>query len=112
MAVNQGPVLEFEKPVIELEKQIEELKQFSHEKRIDMEEQIKALEEKAESLKQEIYQNLTPLQRMQIVRHSKRPTCLDYMGMIFKDFIELHGIGPFVMIRRWSAELPFLMRFR
>ena len=95
MAVNQGPVLEFEKPVIELEKQIEELKQFSHEKRIDMEEQIKALEEKAESLKQEIYQNLTPLQRMQIVRHSKRPTCLDYMGMIFKDFIELHGDRAF-----------------
>lgn len=95
MAANQGPVLEFEKPVIELEKQIQELKQFSHEKRIDMEEQIKALEEKAESLKQEIYRNLTPLQRMQIVRHSKRPTCLDYIGMIFKDFIELHGDRAF-----------------
>jgi acetyl-CoA carboxylase carboxyl transferase subunit alpha len=91
VAINQGPILEFEKPVVELEKQIEEIKQFSHEKGIDMEEQILALEAKAHSLRLEVYKNLTSLQRMQVVRHSKRPTCLDYIGMITTDFIELHG---------------------
>ncbi|MCL6591388.1 MAG: acetyl-CoA carboxylase carboxyltransferase subunit alpha [Firmicutes bacterium] len=91
MGINQSPILEFEKPVLELEKQIEELKAFSHERGIPMEEQIHALEEKARSLQREIYQNLNPLQRIQIIRHPKRPTFLDYVGMIFTNFIELHG---------------------
>jgi acetyl-CoA carboxylase, carboxyl transferase, alpha subunit len=95
VAINQGPILEFEKPVLELEKQIEEIKQFSREKAIDMEEQILALEVKANSLRNEIYKNLSPLQRMQIARHPKRPTFLDYIGMIFNDFIELHGDRSF-----------------
>ncbi len=95
MAINQGPILEFEKPVLELEKQIEEIKQFSREKGIDMEEQILALESKANSLRTEIYKNLSPLQRMQIARHPKRPTFLDYVGMICTDFIELHGDRSF-----------------
>lgn len=91
MANNLGPILEFEKPVIDLEKQILELKEFSKEKGIDMQEQIHALELKAENLRVEIYKNLTVLQRIQIARHPKRPTCLDYIGMIFENFIELHG---------------------
>lgn len=91
MAINQGPVLEFEKPLLELEKQIEELRSFSQERGIAMEEQIHALEKKSQSLQAEIYKNLTPLQRIQIVRHPKRPTFLDYVGMIFTDFVELHG---------------------
>lgn len=95
MAINQGPILEFEKPVLELEKQIEEIKHFSHEKGIDMEEQILALEAKANSLRSEIYKNLSSLQRMQIARHPKRPTFLDYVGMICTDFIELHGDRSF-----------------
>ncbi len=95
MAINQGPILEFEKPVLELEKQIEEIKQFSREKGIDMEEQILALELKANSLRTGIYKNLSPLQRMQIARHPKRPTFLDYVGMICTDFIELHGDRSF-----------------
>ncbi|HOJ77804.1 MAG TPA: acetyl-CoA carboxylase carboxyltransferase subunit alpha [Bacillota bacterium] len=86
-----GPVLEFEKPVVDLERQIEELKEFSKQKGIDMAEQIAALESKAESLRLEIYKNLTTWQRIQIVRHPKRPTCLDYIAMIFDNFIELHG---------------------
>jgi acetyl-CoA carboxylase carboxyl transferase subunit alpha len=91
MASNIGPVLEFEKPVVDLERQIEELKEFSKQKGIDMAEQIAALESKAESLRLEIYKNLTTWQRIQIVRHPKRPTCLDYIAMIFDNFIELHG---------------------
>lgn len=91
MSNNVGPILEFEKPVVDLEKQIEELKRFSQEKGIDMQEQIAALEQKAENLRMEIYSNLTVMQRIQIVRHPKRPTCLDYIGMIFDNFIELHG---------------------
>lgn len=91
MGSNVGPVFEFEKPVIELEKQIDEIKRFSQEKKIDMTEQIATMEQKAEALRIEVYSNLTPWQRIQIVRHPKRPTFLDYVEMIFKDFVELHG---------------------
>lgn len=91
MASNLGPILDFEKPVLELEKQIEELKRFSAQKGIDMAEQIAVLETKAENLKTEIFTNLTVWQRIQIARHPKRPTCLDYIGMVFNGFVELHG---------------------
>jgi acetyl-CoA carboxylase carboxyl transferase subunit alpha len=91
MGSNLSPIFEFEKPVIELEKQIDEIKRFSQEKKIDMTAQIGAMEEKAAALRVEVYNNLTPWQRIQIVRHPKRPTFLDYIGMIFNDFIELHG---------------------
>src|SRR5512136_2921350 len=91
MASNLGPILDFEKPVLELEQQIEELKQFAVEKGIDMAEQVTALENKAQTLRVEIYANLTTWQRVQIVRHPKRPTCLDYIGRVFHDFVELHG---------------------
>ncbi len=91
MGSNIGPVFEFEKPVIELERQIDEIKRFSQEKKIDMAEQIAVMAQKAETLRAEVYSNLTPWQRIQIVRHPKRPTFLDYVGMVFKDFVELHG---------------------
>lgn len=95
MSNNNGPVLEFERPVVDLEKQIEELQEFAKQKGLDMDEQIHALQAKAEKLRREIFENLTVLQRIQIARHSKRPTCLDYIGMIFDNFIELHGDRQF-----------------
>lgn len=83
--------LDFEKPLYELEKQIEELKKFAFEKGYDMTDEIQTLERKALQLKEEIYNNLTTWQKIMIARHLKRPTCLDYINLIFDDFIELHG---------------------
>jgi acetyl-CoA carboxylase carboxyl transferase subunit alpha len=83
--------LEFERPILELERKIAELKKFSFEKKIDLTEEINKFEEKLEQLKKEIYGNLTPWQKVQIARHTDRPTTLDYIQMIMSDFIELHG---------------------
>lgn len=83
--------LEFEKPLVELERQIEEIQKFAAEKELDMSEEIQRLQTKAEQIKKEIYSNLTPWQRVQIARHPKRPTFLDYIPAIFTDFMELHG---------------------
>lgn len=91
MANMSGFTLDFEKPLIELEKQIEEIRNFGLEKNIDMSEEISRLRAKAEVLKERIYKNLTPLQKVQIARHPKRPTFYDYVGMIFEEFTELHG---------------------
>ncbi|NLW59989.1 MAG: acetyl-CoA carboxylase carboxyltransferase subunit alpha [Firmicutes bacterium] len=83
--------LDFERPLKELEKRIEEIRLFAEEKQIDMSEEIARIEEKARSLKVEIFKNLTPWQKVQIARHPKRPTFLEYIELIFDGFIELHG---------------------
>ena len=83
--------LDFEKPVVELEKKIEELKKLSLDQNMDLSDEIKKLEEKLEELKKDIFENLTPWQRVQIARHPKRPYTLDYINTIMTDFIELHG---------------------
>lgn len=83
--------LDFEKPIIELEKRIEELRSFASDKKIDISSEVKRLEEKLERLKKETYANLSAWQKVQIARHPKRPYTLDYINMIFSDFVELHG---------------------
>ena len=85
------PGLEFEKPIIELERKIEELKGFSGHKDINIFGEVKKLEEKLAQIKKEVYDNLTPWQRVQIARHPKRPYTLDYIEMMMTDFVEIHG---------------------
>lgn len=88
-------MFEWEKPLIELERRIAELRTFSEAKGIDLSGEIATLEERASALRQEIYRNLTPWQRVLIARHPRRPTALDYIGRIFSDFLELHGDRTF-----------------
>jgi len=83
--------LDFEKPLLELEKKIGELKSFSQEKGIDLTEEINTLERKAESRKKDIYTNLSFWQKIQLARHPQRPYTLDYIKLLFTDFLELHG---------------------
>lgn len=87
--------LEFEKPILELQKKINELKKFTSEKSIDLSGEIKRLEEKLEMLRRDIYGKLTAWQRVQISRHPHRPYALDYINLILKDFVELHGDRAF-----------------
>ena len=83
--------LEFEKPIIELEKKIEELQNFTSDEKINLDKEIGHLQQKLDEVKKEIYDNLTPWQRIQIARHPKRPYTLDYIKLITTDFLELHG---------------------
>ncbi len=82
-------ILEFEKPIIELEEKISEMKKLSDDFNLGSE--IKALEEKVQQLKENIYKNLTRWQRVQLARHPERPYTLDYIYLMTKDFVELHG---------------------
>ena len=83
--------LEFEKPIADLEAEILKLQKQSNTQDIDLSSEITAMEFKLNSLKQEIYDNLTPWQRVQIARHTNRPFMLDYLAHGFEDFVELHG---------------------
>ena len=84
-------ILDFEKPIIEIEKKIEELKKMSTESGIDYSQQIESFMEMAEAHKKELYDTLTPAQKLQIARHPERPNFLDYVNGMCTDFIELHG---------------------
>ena len=83
--------LDFEKPILELEKQIDELKRLAGDRQLNVSEEIAPLERKLTELREEIYRNLTPLQRVQVARSNKRPLSDDYFKLVFTDFIELHG---------------------
>jgi acetyl-CoA carboxylase carboxyl transferase subunit alpha len=99
---------DFERPIVELEKKIEGLKKFSLDKKVDLSSEVVRLEERLKNLKKEIYSQLTPWQKVQISRHPNRPTVLDYINLIMKDFIPLCGdrlygedkaiIGGFAML--------------
>jgi acetyl-CoA carboxylase carboxyl transferase subunit alpha len=89
------PILDFEQPVADLELKIRELEaQKANGEKTD-EEEIKSLQTKCDTLKQKLYANLTPWQRVQIARHPKRPYLSDYLPRIFNDFVELHGDRAF-----------------
>ena len=83
--------LDFEKPILELELKIAELKALASDGSIDLAEEIKTLEARLEKVKREVFESLTPWQKVQIARHPKRPYTVDYIHMIMVDFIELHG---------------------
>lgn len=82
--------LPFERPVLELEKKLKELRSDSGEG-IDLSGEIQSAEKKLEKALKEIYDNLTPWQRVQVSRHPLRPYTLDYIGYLTEDFVELHG---------------------
>jgi acetyl-CoA carboxylase carboxyl transferase subunit alpha len=86
---------EWEKPVLALEERIAELKQFVDGAEMDFSAEISHLQRKAAKLRKEIYENLTPFQRVTMARHPKRPTTLDYINLLFDEFTELHGDRTF-----------------
>ena len=98
--------LDFERPLLELERQIEEMKRVASETAVDVSKELAPLEKKLAELRAEIYKNLTPMQRVQVARHPKRPYTLDYVNTVFTDFVELHGDRLFrddpAMVAGWA----------
>lgn len=84
-------ILDFEKPLYEIEEKIKELKKISETSGMDVSKQVETFEKQALEYKKELYAKLTPSQRIQIARHSNRPTFLDYIKLITTNFVELHG---------------------
>lgn len=84
-------LLEFEKPLIELEQRITQIRALADESDVDVSAQIGQLETRYAQLRQEIFSNLSPAQRIQVARHPRRPSTLDYIQTVTDEWIELHG---------------------
>lgn len=89
--MSNGFTLDFERPIVEMEQKLDELKRLPGSQSINMDQEIRRLEEKLERARREVYQNLTPWQRVQMARHPQRPYTLDYVQALMADFVELYG---------------------
>lgn len=87
-------VLEFEQPIVDLEQKIDELRSLSCDT-LDFGDEIKRLEKRAGKLREEIYADLSSWQKVQLSRHPARPYMLDYVEVLFDEFVELHGDRAF-----------------
>src|SRR5437763_16031870 len=83
--------LDFERPLLELERQIDEMKRTAGDTAVDVSKELAALERKLAELRNEIYKNLTPMQRVKVARHHKSPNNLDYVITVFNDFVKMHS---------------------
>lgn len=95
-------ILEFEAPITAIEDQIDSLERGtskpgphgaapSNASGPDLKEEIQTLRSTQQSMLEKIYQNLNPWQTVRVARHPERPQFRDYIGLITKDFDEIHG---------------------
>jgi acetyl-CoA carboxylase carboxyl transferase subunit alpha len=83
--------LEFEKPIREIEEKIEKLSAAATSGKTSSQNDIRKLRTKLAQVEHDLYQTLTPWQRTQLARHSQRPSTLDYISELTRDFLEFHG---------------------
>jgi acetyl-CoA carboxylase carboxyl transferase subunit alpha len=87
MSAQQGHADE----IRELEEQIAQLQKLAARHSLDVGDELHALDEKLTRLRAEQHRQLTPVERVQLARHPKRPYMLDYVDRMCSDFVELHG---------------------
>jgi len=84
--------LEFERPLEELNNKLIQAKELSDIDNVDVSKTVLDIEKKIQKTKEEIYNNLSSWQKVQLSRHPERPYSLDYINELTSgDFIELHG---------------------
>ncbi len=73
----------------QLEREVEELRRLAES---DLpESELERLRREVTELKREFHEHLGPWQRAQLARHPQRPYPLDFIRLLFTDFVELHG---------------------
>ncbi len=80
---------ERQKEIERLEKDVEELRHLAGNTEADAE--VERIRQQVAELRREFYTHLGPWQRAQIARHQQRPYTLDFIALLFTDFMELHG---------------------
>ena len=80
---------ERQREIDRLEKDVEELRRLASGAGADVE--VERIRQQVAELRHEFYTHLGAWQRAQIARHAQRPYTQDFIGLLFTDFIELHG---------------------
>jgi acetyl-CoA carboxylase carboxyl transferase subunit alpha len=86
--------LGFEKHIHERERQLSALESHISDTP-DTREAIRTLKAQIQQELRELYEKLDPSEIVKVARHSARPQTLDYIELIFDEFVELHGDRAF-----------------
>ncbi len=107
--------LAFEKPIFELEARIESLRKDAASpgagptvSASETREEIARMRKSLMQLQKEVYASLKPWETVEVARLPNRPQTLDYLDMVFDEFVELHGdrfFGDDKAIRTGWAKL-------
>lgn len=81
--------MEFEEPIAVLLKEIDVLQGLPRTDARDRE--IASLQRRVQSIRSDLYANLTPWQRVQVARHPSRPGLEAFIQLLFPGFTEVHG---------------------
>ena len=84
-------MLDHEKQIYEYEQAIVQLKQQNEKNDGWAEEEVIRLEKKLVELKEKVYKNLSPWQRVTICRDPKRPRSVGYLANVCEEFTEVFG---------------------
>ena len=99
--------LSFEKDIYEMEDLLAKLEAGAN-GQVASGEEVRRIRRELVNLKRKIYSSLTPWQTVEVARHWDRPHTLDYVELIFDEFVELHGdraIGDDRALRTGFARL-------
>ncbi len=99
--------LPFEQEIAEMEALLARLEADAG-GRVGSSEEVRRIRRELVNLKRKKYSNLTAWETIQVSRHPERPQTLDYIDLIFDEFVELHGdraIGDDRAIRTGFARL-------
>lgn len=84
------PPLPFENDIYELELLLARLESDA-DKQMTAGEEIRRIRRELLNLKRRKYSELTPWETVQVSRHPDRPQTMDYVDLMFEEFVELHG---------------------
>jgi acetyl-CoA carboxylase carboxyl transferase subunit alpha len=87
--------LDFERDIVEIQAQIDKLLDLADRRGIDVADEVSVLRTRLQELREQTYDNLRPMEQVQVARHPQRPYTLDYVERICTDWVELHGDRSF-----------------
>ncbi len=87
-------ILPFEKEIYAMEELLAQMESKSGHDTSSIEE-VRRMRRELTGLIRKVYTNLTPWETVLVSRHPNRPQTCDYIGLIFEEFVELHGDRAF-----------------
>src|SRR5437016_6287139 len=100
-------ILPFEKNIFEMEELLAKL-ETEADGQAGPGDEVRRIKKELTKLIQKVYSNLSAWETVLVSRHPNRPQTVDYINLIFEEFVELHGdraIGDDRAIRSGFARL-------
>jgi acetyl-CoA carboxylase carboxyl transferase subunit alpha len=88
-------VTEFERQIAELDNNIAKIREAAAREGRDVSADVEDLQMHRDALLKDFFGRLTSWDNVLLARHEARPYTLDYVPLIFDDFLELHGDRAF-----------------